>query len=434
MQDKLLSIALQTQHFSNLGIGFSIHSQSDLTILTMTDLFCVPHFGSLTSTLFQRTGINTSIADLDDRFTRRNLVKDCIMSDPVNHQTLCRLLKLRVLLAGEGAFRLDPNPKSGSFGALCVLPGTGWNVSLWMEMTTGVVGQISRPNGKPLSKPMVIGNSCEFTSFLHNCDCVAWEQINQLKETHISTIAPAEIIETVNAMILSQDPVVQAWVERLYDNGSTIDLDHEQTDHWAASTETLGLIQNLLHSTDSNMVKAITNFALVCDGKKKSREFSAYSSLDDTSYYVDCLQRTFDADSLPPSTVLHVGDVQWVRITTPAGRAALQFPKRLAPQSQEEKQQNLHQGLAQIFGRIVILTPHRLETNNEYWLLQNESGEHLALAVVADDDLFVCSPQNSKDKCNDIDIFNTYMEAVVALRIDRLGTEGLDEPSPSPRM
>jgi hypothetical protein len=116
------------------------------------------------------------------------------MSDPINYHTFCKLLKLRILLAGDGAFRLQPNVAGGYFGALFIMPGPGYVIPVWTESDGAVMAKIVFPDGIQLSKAMEIANSGNFANLLHNIDVVTWQEWKGLPASG----SPVEIIDVVN--------------------------------------------------------------------------------------------------------------------------------------------------------------------------------------------------------------------------------------------
>jgi hypothetical protein len=245
----------------------------------------------------------------------------------------------------------------------------------------------------------------------------------------------------VNVLVASQDPEVIAVVDDLYAKGASIDMEGSPDSPWKVTKAANMSLERLYNRcSDSIVKKVLYDFDLVCVGFHPSRSFLDDISLLGTNDWVDYLQKEADPESLPSSKNIRVGDMKWVRLTTPAGVTAEarrigrlegdvlrgSIKKLLSPKTYEERIKNALQTLKE-FQQGRSFVGHRLAEDKEYWSLRDTFGQRLAMAIIEDKELFILGPGSNTTGDTDMSVLIGNMEAVIALRVNRLGLDDLDE-------
>jgi hypothetical protein len=204
------------------------------------------------------------------------------MDAHLDNQALARLLKLRVMLAGHGSFRLEPDEESGLFRANCVLPGHGSIVTLWTSWAGREMARISRPGGRPLSVDLEITTPRHFVSILHNSDAEIWPG-----GSRPGARLPTEIVALVNRAVASGDPAVIQACDALYDSGSEASFPAEQGE-WMPPEQAWAFIEACSDSDDRRVSEAAADLLAVVHRNRPGKPFSDAESLIMTSDWLEC--------------------------------------------------------------------------------------------------------------------------------------------------
>ena len=112
---------------------------------------------------------------------------------------------------------------------------------------------------------MKIESPLEFSSIIHNADCMIWASPKN-KTTNL----PVEMSSFVNWAVSSSDPLVIEAVESLYNQGSEVNFTHLQDikDKWVPSSDALNFIQGCTQSADQNVKESAETLISVIFEKK----------------------------------------------------------------------------------------------------------------------------------------------------------------------
>ena len=359
---------------------------------------------------------------------------------------LSRLLKLRVVLAGEGAFRLQPNPDSNAYGALCVLPGNSSAVRLWSGLGAKPWAQMFRPDGQTLSREIDIRSPVGFASLVHNSDVEIWVGDGEGRlgtaAKRVST-APSELADLVNAAVASDEPTIIAACDALYDHGSSVDFP-EQDGRWSPSSDAWRFVEACQTSADDAVCAAAIAIEEIIVEERRSRAFSVRESLIRSNEWVG----EYMAGKPEPDDTVEAEDVRWQRLKTPAAVTAVarsldwleghflndtltnllrpgnkKAPNPSGVRSGQQAMRSARPGSGASARSGVVR--QELDADREFWALVGDNSERLALGCVEDGDVVVVGRRGQDDG-----IMIEHFDAIMMLRGARLPDQDIGPSGP----
>ena len=144
-------------------------------------------------------------------------------------EMMARLLKLRVVLSGAGAFRARRMPGSGSYEVTCVLPGSGEFLKLEDDGAGNERGQLFYANGRPMSVHARLDPRFMCEGLMHNSDCGIWQSDcdgNRIGSKGLSKPSPlpGALRDLIDLAVAGDDEAVTEQVEILYAQGRTAEF------------------------------------------------------------------------------------------------------------------------------------------------------------------------------------------------------------------
>ncbi len=331
--------------------------------------------------------------------------------------TAARLLKLRVILSGQGGFRLQPN--KNAFSALCVLPGREPSVRLSRGFGGKQIAQMFFPDGNPQSEVIDLRTAAGFTLLFQSCDCNIWDGGQPEK------ITPTEIRRLVNWAVVCPEPAIQAAVAVLWADGEGVDWRRTDAD-WTPSPQVWNFIRICSRAEDDRVRMPADALKAVLRRDASSSPFDATEAKRDTRSWV--LHWVSDSWRWHQEEIRTVSGV-WVRLKTRAaiaadaaslGRRAEEFldgamPFRLTPR--------------QNGGRLSAPATRRGDAASgvqddgtaatvETWSLRRDAGFVLGMACIAHGEVILCGRDG-----RDMQALSAYLTDVATLRRARLPRE-----------
>jgi hypothetical protein len=339
------------------------------------------------------------------------------MPAALDNVTAAKLLKLRVVLAGQGGFRLQPNDRT--FGALCVLPGREPSVRLSRGFGGKQMARLYLPDGRPQSGIIDLRTAAGFTLLFQSCDSNIWE--HGLAES----VMPTEIRRLVNWAVVCPEHAVQAAVERLWAGGATVDWNSTDTS-WTPTSEVWKFIRACSQSSDDCVRLAAEALKAVLRREVASAPYDAAAAKLDTRRWV--VQWVSDAWTLHREEVRSLSGV-WVRLKTDTaimadaailGRRGDEFldgkmAHRLTPPPTGARRFAPAAPRSDTASRV---TEDGAADHVETWSLRDAAGVVLGMACIAHGDVILCG-RNGRD----IDALSVYLTDVAMLRCARLPRE-----------
>jgi hypothetical protein len=343
------------------------------------------------------------------------------MAPRIDLETVARLLKLRVLLAGRGAFRMQPNPESGAFGAFSVLHGSA--VRLWSGMAGVPHAQMFYPSGRPLSGELNLRSPVTFASLIHNVDAQTWDGPGAADDL------PPDLASVADLAIASSDPDVRRAVDAAWDDGRTVDLGSDEG--WRMDSRAWDVVQAALHAPTPALSGAAAELVAVLHGERAPQSYDVADSLVRANEYVEALLSVAEDRG---AQALSVGEQSWVRLWSPAGVCASarrlgrlegEFlnaspSSLLRPRTDKEKRAVATAAQAWLRGEDARLGMHAraLRPDVEFWSLRDGDGHQLALACVERGEVLVFGQDG-----RDAEALASHIDAVGTLRFARVGGE-----------
>jgi hypothetical protein len=336
------------------------------------------------------------------------------MPAALDNVTAAKLLKLRVVLSGQGAFRLQPNERA--FGALCVLPGREPSVRLSRGFGGKQMARLYLPDGRPQSGILDLRTAAGFTLLFQSCDSNIWE--HGLAES----VMPTEIRRLVNWAVVSAEHAVQAAVERLWAGGATVDWNSTDT-HWTPTSEVWKFIRVCSQSTDDRVRLAAEALKAVLRREVPSAPYDTAAAKIDTRRWV--VQWVSDAWTMHREEVRSLSGV-WVRLKTDSaimndasrlGRRGEEFldgkmASRLTPRHFGERWFAPAAPRSEAVSRV---TEEGTADSLETWSLRDPAGGVLGMACIAHGDVILCGRDG-----RDMDALAAYITDIAMLRSARL--------------
>ncbi len=339
------------------------------------------------------------------------------MSAALDHLTAARLLKLRIVLAGEGGFRLQPS--GGDFGAICMLPGSGRTVRLFRGFGGKPMAQIHLADRQPRDGLFDLSTSADFATLFEHCDGSIWQDGCAVKG------APTEIRRLANWAVASLDPTVEAAVDVLWGDGEALDWRHG-AGPWTPSSAAWLFVRICAQSTDSHVRKAAEALKAVIRREVASAPHNRLAARIDTgcwiAYFISATWLARREELRTPSSV-------WVRLKTHddveadarvLGRRKEEFLDGLMPSRLTPHRRGVRLLAAADAGKAAGAgaANRRPEEGVEIWSLRDATGRLLSMACIAQGDIIVCGRQG-----RDLEALTTHLRDVAILRRARLPRE-----------
>ena len=177
--------------------------------------------------------------------------------------TFARILKLRVVLSGAGAFRL--RGQNGTREGTCVLPGHGTVVFFGDGKGGAPWVRMHYPDGPPLCGNILLAAPRTFALIMHNADAEIW-RTDQAKRL------PREIRDLADLSVSTSDPAVAVEASRLYADGTIADCpDLDPGAPWSIPQEAEPFVAACAASCDHAMKSAAMAVTAVSDGLAQPR-------------------------------------------------------------------------------------------------------------------------------------------------------------------
>jgi hypothetical protein len=335
----------------------------------------------------------------------------------LDNLTAAKLLKLRVVLAGQGSFRLA---SSGSaFGAICMLPGSGRLVRLFRGFGGKEVAQMYLADGAPRAGILNAAEPSDFAVLVHRCDSTIWG------DGPAPRTLPTEIRALVNRAVSSADPVVQAAVEALWAWGGTIPW-RGTSEPWTPSPDAWSFIRICARSRDIHVCTTAEALKAVIRHDVPSAPFRDILVMQDTDRWV---ARLVSDAWLSRREELRTESGLWVRLKTrdavdadarALGRRKEEFldgkmPLRLTP-----PRHGVRLFVAAGSGSEAAASAADLRPGDafEIWSLRDRAGTRLAMACVAQGEVIICGRDG-----RDLDALAAHVMDAAELRLARLPRE-----------
>lgn len=308
---------------------------------------------------------------------------------------MAALLRLRVLLAGSGAFRMSRDA-AGRPEATCVLPRNGFLVRLGAD---GVV-QMSYPSGRPLSRRLDATDPEKFASLMHNADVEslrgreAGRGVEEVYPLAAEGGLPVEALALADAAAVSSDASLPALVRA--SELDEVDYSDPEPGPWRAPAAAVAFARACGKGGDAALAAASEAYLSVARGEAPGRRFLCDWSLRAWQERVEGW--VLASSGIEPETV-DAGPSTWVRLRTRAGvgadTLALGHPGRTltrdgtAASLMEPDATPLHERLARLLAGMASdpvpgSSPALVGPGREYWSLRGPGQEVVALAVVED--------------------------------------------------
>lgn len=294
------------------------------------------------------------------------------------------LLHMRVLLGGSGAFRVEAGR---SFGASCILPGTGFGVILRTGPGGEPLAHMLCPDGRAFCSSLDISRRGHFAALMHNADVETCRAPGRAHDRHVPAAeggVPREAFDLADAAARSDDPAVAALALAL--PSDALDLPAPAPGRWRIPAAADALLDACLSSRDPSVSSAALALVDVDNGDRPGRPFGNRSSMLRWRAQAD-LWSMQDAGCAPGAVPTRGGT--WVPLPTlisvraEADRMGHEDADFLLPEQKAERRVPAGHARGAAPRRPASEDyPPLPEGEHAYWALRGDRGESIAVAVL----------------------------------------------------